>query len=211
MAATANHAVFCITPPVQPIWLFLPALATPVLAVVALYFAWQNIRNARALGRQKATLDLIEKRESTDHYRKIVKRFSELRKLPNLVHLHDPDDDSKSDREILLSCVNHYELVAIGIRQDILDATIYRAWMEGAFVRDWNAVADWVQRERWKQSDNGQWTYRKSVFEHFQWVACSWSPDARRLNEMTSPPPDAPSGPGDEPLPRPTDEVTLKR
>jgi Domain of unknown function (DUF4760) len=43
--------------------------------------------------------------------------------------------------------INHYELVAIGIRSNILDERMYRTWMEGPFVRDFNSAADFIQSE----------------------------------------------------------------
>jgi Domain of unknown function (DUF4760) len=139
----------------------------------ALYFARQNILNARDLARNKATLDLIEKRESTDHYRSINQTFSRLRKTVGFAHLNDPTTEADvGDRQAVVDYLNHYEMVAIGIERKLLDATLYRRWMEGAYVRDWNAAVGWVQRERWKTDDSGNWTYRATILKNFQLVAC---------------------------------------
>ncbi|MES2443439.1 MAG: DUF4760 domain-containing protein [Pseudomonadota bacterium] len=172
----------------------------PALVAISVTVAWLALRNARAVARQKATLDLIEKIESDQHYRQITDRFSELRRGIGFSHLNDPAPENRDDRRAVLDYLNHYEIVAIGIRHNILDAEMYRAWMEGVFVRDWNAAAEFIQRERWK-GDATSWTYRASVFEHFQWAATRWSKDATRLSAKTSPPPSRAAGPGDEPLP----------
>lgn len=172
--------------------------------------AWRAFRGTRAIARQKATLDLIEKRESTEHYRQIIDRFSTLRKARGFNHLNDPVEADIADRRMLIDYLNHYELVSIGIRQDILDAKIYRAWIEGSFVRDWNAVAEWVQRERWKKDADGNWTYRNSIYASYQQMACRWSPDAVRLSASSTPPPTETFVGGDEPFPEPIDEVNLK-
>jgi Domain of unknown function (DUF4760) len=191
----------------QPHW---SVFIAPAIASVAAFVAWRAFRGARLIAKQKATLDLIEKRESTEHYRQIIDRFSTLRKNRGFDHLNAPTQDDVPDRRMLIDYLNHYELVSIGIRQDILDSKIYRAWIEGSFVRDWNAVADWVQRERWKQDDNDAWHYRASIYANYQHIACLWSPEAVRLTQDSSPPPASASGAGDDPFPAPTDTVELK-
>lgn len=184
----------------------LPALAAPILGAFALFFAWASIRNARALARHKATLDLIEKTESTDHYRSINRAFSALRRGAGLAHLNDPQNDAdKAARQSVIDYLNHYELVAIGIREGLLDEHLYRAWMEGAFVRDWNAATQWIQRERWQYDEVRSWTYRDSLLANYQAIARRWSPEAVVLDARHSGPPAAPAGPSDEPLPTPAD------
>ena len=184
------------------------AALTPLIGLAALALAARNIQNARELARNKATIDLIEKRESTAHYRMINERFSDLRRGKGFTHLNSPTDEDKSDREAVVDYLNHYELVAIGIQQKLLDTKLYRAWMEGAFVRDWNAAAEWVQRERWKANEDGSWTYRASILQNYQKVALSWSAQAIAL-DATDGPPTTPAGPGDEPLPEPIDLIDL--
>jgi len=190
-----------------PLW---SPFVTPLIAASAAIVAWRALRNTRAIARQKATLDLIEKRESTEHYRSIIERFSKLRKGSGFMHLNDPIDDDVADRQMLIDYLNHYELVSIGIRQDILDARIYRAWIEGSFVRDWNAVADWVQRERWQRNAEGEWRYRDTIFANYQAIACRWSKESRRLSKASSQPPDRPGATGDTAFPEPIDEIALK-
>ncbi len=206
LISAARAVVICVVPS-EPDW---RVYIAPALILISAIIAILAIINARSVARQKATLDMIEKKESTEHYRALNERFSELRKGRGFTHLNDPAAEDKADRRALLDYLNHYEMVAIGIRQGILDDRFYRAWMEGAFVRDWNAAADWIQRERWKLGSNGDWQYRASLFEHYQWVACRWSKEARKLNENASEPPSAGSGASDEPLPLPADEVVLK-
>ncbi|MCB2049655.1 MAG: DUF4760 domain-containing protein [Novosphingobium sp.] len=181
----------------------LSLLVTAVIALLAL-------RNTRSVARQKATLDLIEKRESTEHYRSLSRNFFDLQKGPGFMHLVDPVEKDKAARKAVFDYLNHYEIVSIGIRQDILDEKIYRAWMEGAFVRDWNAAAEFIQRERWKIDEDGNWSYRDSIYENYMHVACKWSPDAIKLDESFSDHPSQPEGYGDDKLPDPTDDIELK-
>ncbi len=75
--------------------------------------------------------------------------------------------------------------------------------MRGPFVRDWNAAVDWVQRERWKRTEQGKWRYYAQVFCNYEAVACRWSSEGVRLNRLYSGPPsdEEAGGPGDERLP----------
>lgn len=170
----------------------------------------RTIKNARTLARNKATLDLIEKKESTDYYRRINETSSQLRQSQGFTHLNDPrTPEDRSDRQAIIDHLNHYEMVAIGIRDDLLDARLYRAWMEGAFVRDWNAASPWIQRERWKHEEDGSWSYRASILQNYENTACAWSKDAIRLGKEHSPPPAMAAGVSDEALPEPIDVITV--
>ncbi len=147
---------------------------------------------------------MIEKVESAPHYRDLHEVFSKHRRQSTFGRLHDPTEDEKDERQSVIDYLNHYELVAIGIRERILDAKFYRNWMESAFVRDWNAAADFIQYERWRWSTvEEKWTYHRQIFGNYQVMANEWSSQAVNLTEATSGPPDAPSGPGDDALPEP--------
>lgn len=178
---------------------------TIVIALLAIYSAtWTAHRVARI----KATIDLIEKRESTTVYRDCNKTFSRLRRGKGFSHLNAPKPEDQGEREDVKDYLNHYELVALGIRKRVLDDGFYRGWMGGPFVRDWNAASDWIQRERWKCNDAGQWEYDDNIFEHFEFIATRWSREARRLKaEPRIPPADVGTGPGDEALPMLGDQV----
>lgn len=147
---------------------------------------------------------MIEKVESTPHYRSQHSVFSYHRRQDSFERLHNPTEEKdRAERQAVLGYLNQYELVSIGIRKEILDADFYRDWMLGPFVRDWNAATTFIQRERWKWSEeNSCWEYYSPLFENFQHIAMLWSDDAIRLNEHYSPPPEEPSGPGDEALPK---------
>ena len=197
--------------PHQPAYIpYLAPGVTLLAATVASIIAVVALRNTRSVARQKATLDLIEKRESPEHYRDLSRTFFELQKGRGFMHLVAPIEADRPTRKKVFDYLNHYEIIAIGLRQDILDEKIYRAWMEGAFVRDWNAAADFIQRERWKCDEQGRWSYRASIYENYEHVAQQWSKEARVLNAQSSSPPEAPAGPGDDQLPEPIDDVQLK-
>ncbi len=207
--AATRAVVTCIAnPPFDWHALIAPGIAA-FGVVVAIGLAWVNIRNARSIARLKATLDLIEKVESSEHYRKRHETFRSIRTEGRFAALENPGDaQTKAQRYEVVEYLNHYELVALGILNRVLDEGMYRKWMAGPFVRDWNAAAAWIQSERWKLEDNGMWSYRAATFGNYQTMARRWSSKATMLTRETSPPPiaaarahDGSLGPGDEPLP----------
>jgi hypothetical protein len=179
------------------------SLLTPAIILVSVIVAYFGVQTARGSMRQRATLDMIEKVESAPHYRSLHSVFSYHRRQDSFSRLHDPQEEKdKSERQAVLDYLNHYELVSIGIRRKILDSEFYRSWMLSPFVRDWNAAAEFIQRERWKWDEQkSKWYYHHPLYENYQFVAESWSPEVIKLNENTSGPPSAPSGPGDESFP----------
>nr|WP_244867505.1 DUF4760 domain-containing protein [Vannielia litorea] len=182
-------------------------LAPAIIGFSACVALW-GIALARKTARERATLDLIEKTESTDHYQTAAALFRQYRTRGALLELADPGADKEADRAVVLNFLNHYELVSIGIVMGFLDRKVYREWMSGAFIRDWNAAREFIQRERWKfDPDKGEWDYNARVFRNFQKIAKRiGGRGALPLDRASWPAPAAPSGPGDLPLPEPEDE-----
>ncbi|MEM6565848.1 MAG: DUF4760 domain-containing protein [Pseudomonadota bacterium] len=159
---------------------------------------------SKAMARKRATIDLIEKVESTPHYRELQSTFVHHREEGTLQCLNDPKNErDRKDRQDIQDFLNHYELVAIGIQTEILDKDIYVNWMGGPFVRDWNAATDFIQRERWKRDDRSPtgFRYHSKLFEAYQAMALEFDKTAEQINHDSGGPPTTPSGPGDAPIP----------
>jgi len=186
----------------------LAPIAILISAVVA-YFA---IRKNAEVARKKATLDLIEKTESTPYYKDLHDTFERIRRTKSFMQIADPQtqDDIKNRRKVQ-AYLNQYELISIGIGREALDTETYQDWMRGPFIRDWNAAADFIQRERWEYvKQSGSWRYNPRLYENYGKVASKWSTEAIALGKKYSSPPEAPSGPGDESLPRGFRRAKLK-
>jgi len=155
----------------------------------------------------RATLDLIEKAESSDHYRTITRVFSELRRHEAFMAVHDPSEQNRPIRLALVAYLNHYETIALFIRRNVLDEETYSAWIQGTLVRDWNSASAFIQRQRWDWDRTSQtWVYDPTIYSQFQWLASRWNPNAAPLTEAYSAPPQTRPTSQDEPLP----EVAIK-
>lgn len=190
------------------------SLATPSVILLSVIVAILGVWRNTAMTKRKATLDLIERTESTEHYWNIYGTFAKYRKGEggsSFSDLNAPGNDAqKKDRKAVLDFINHFEIIAIGIKQGILSATFYRLWMRSIFCRDWDAAADFIWRERWKKTPNGDWLYYKQVFEHFEKRALKWG--ATRSLKKGNPPKDVVGegavGPGDDATGLPPDSST---
>ena len=164
--------------------------------------AVRQINATRYVARMRATLDFIEKSESSDHYTRITRQFSALRRSNTFLTLVDPTDADRPLRFALLGYLNHYETMALFIRKGALDEGAYRDWISGSLVRDWNDASEFIQRERWGWNDASRtWIYDERLFSELQTLACKWSRDAIRLSPTSSPPPEEAPSAADEPLP----------
>jgi len=66
----------------------------------------------------------------------------------NTVGLKQHALKNDADALVVRAVLNQYELIAIGIRHEILDESMFRLFYRGTVLRDWNALADFIQMER---------------------------------------------------------------
>ncbi len=192
-------------------WQPLIAAFSPILIAVSALIALRNIAKNADVNRRRATIDLIEKSESSEHYRRVLKTFKDHfsdqtpEMLERLIVPHGQME--RAIRRRIQYFLNHYELIAIGILGGSLHERTYRSWMMSVFVNDWNLASDYIQRERWKyDADNGAWLYHPRVYEGFEKLARKWGKKCGlkvvRISRETSRPPVVPQGPGDAAVPR---------
>ena len=181
---------------------------SPVAILISGGIALFGISRAAETARKRATLDMIEKSESSEHYQRIHATFRDTLgngvddvKLQQLAEAKtQADKDLRRQIEMFL---NHYELVSIGILEGSLHEGTYESWMRSTVIRDWNTAADYIQRERWRFDDKvGCWTYNGRLWQGFEKIVVKWAKKSgleyRELNKNTSSHPAIPAGPGDK-------------
>ncbi|MEH3146008.1 MAG: DUF4760 domain-containing protein [Methylobacterium frigidaeris] len=136
---------------------FVPAIATLVSVIAAGIYATVTIRNNREIARLKATLDLIEKAESSEFYRDLAVAFRNAlapddptKKTPLDAILRPKNPYEIDQRTKIVFFLNHYELIATGFERGVLDKSFYASSMRGAVVHDWRAAEPFVIALRWK-------------------------------------------------------------
>lgn len=183
-----------------------------IVATGSLIAAIVNIKRNQKLARQRATLDLIEKVETNELYRKMDATFRKCRDNAMLRLIGNPKLNASSEehlkeleaaRQDVMDVLNHNELVAIGIRAGILDEWFYKYWLGGSFVKVWNEASEFIQQERWrKRNDDNAWHYHDEFWHEYQTLARKWSHETKFLDRSSGGPDlTTAGGPGDKPYP----------
>lgn len=117
---------------------------------VSLAMAHRTIETNRRIARMKSTLDLIETAESSEYYQGLYQAFKRFRSDGEFKKVV-LSPRTAEDRKSRLQCwdfLNHYELVAIGIAEGILDEDFYKRWMGYAVLRDFKEGRDLISAAR---------------------------------------------------------------
>ena len=76
---------------------------------------------------------------------------------------------------VVRQCLNHYELVSIGIREGIYDEKIYRRWYNQSVIRDWVATRVVIDLFRKDISKESGFASANRLFAEFDEMARLWS------------------------------------
>src|ERR1043166_5441396 len=114
-------------------------LVTAAVGIGAVAMAAVAVSANREIARNRATLDYIERYESSEFYQKISEAFHSIRKRANgFTDIFDPRDDvTRKLRYSIIQYLNHYENIAIGIQFGTLSEEIYYRAFRTAVVTDW--------------------------------------------------------------------------
>lgn len=148
-------------------------------AIIAACMANNTIKTQRDIARKSATMDLIRATEEQDYYSTILSAYQEMKERNDkgLTALHD---GHVKDRNHVLAFLSHHELIAVGIKEEILDERMYREWMETPYVTVWEEAKIYILKrqeentkayvnfkdlaERWiKERDNNSRKQNKSL------------------------------------------------
>jgi len=144
-------------------------VAVLLSAALAAFGVNRSIHRQREIARTRATLDFILKSESDEFYRSIYRTFeSENKRKNGLVSLLEAE--TESERRCLndvLTFINHYELIAVSIENNILDEAFYKRWMRTSYVDTFDDCRDLICKLR----DSEQ---RDSYFVSFERLANRW-------------------------------------
>lgn len=173
----------------------------PITLTLGITYSINDRQNK--LAAKKNTIDMIERAEHSELLQHNFLLLSDIARSNSFDELVEPSTtEQKVKRNSVFTVLNHYEMVAIGIKNNHFDKGIYRDWMQSTFIRDWIRMQVFVQKLRWVLDDDGRWIYRSSLFSGFNKLAYDWdqSGDVYLLNSKSVGRPSIPLGPGDEPM-----------
>ncbi|MEL6792629.1 MAG: DUF4760 domain-containing protein [Pseudomonadota bacterium] len=162
-------------------WWLTPLILT-ISAATAAYLSVQAIRANRDIARKKASLDLIVQAEATEYFQTLRRAFHSIRNdEAGFEQIFAPTNpEILKQRQAVLSYLNHYELIAMGISDGTLDESVYRNYMRSILVRDWFAAEPFVRHIRAPTPDSGSAVSSAAAFANFEKLAMKCAPDVER-------------------------------
>ena len=157
---------------ISPLW------ASPIILTIAVAVSIFAILKNSEMARKRATLDMIEKAESNDYYLKIYTAFKNATAdEASFKAIYNPGSDMlKEQRNLVIAFLNHYETIALGIKNKILDEDFYRQYFEGTLLRHWKEAEPFVKHLREPTPDSSA----SRAFIEFEKLATEWKTPATR-------------------------------
>lgn len=144
------------------------AAAVIVSAIVGGSIALHSIRTQRGIARKRATLDLLVQKEWDRAYIEARAEFIALRDASSGLAFWAAQEHRNSPQvTIIRNMLNDYELIAVGIREGILDEALYKRWFKTAFLKDMEAAAGFIDLIR-KSAGTA------AIFAEAEWLARKW-------------------------------------
>jgi len=108
--------------------------------------AMKHISSSEQSNRLEVTLKLLIRHQSNQQWVKNRTKFIQLRDAAEGLQKHA--NQTTEDTTIIRKHLNHYELIAIGIKQGILDEEMFRNYYKTTVVRDYTASLTFIEQER---------------------------------------------------------------
>lgn len=139
-----------------------------ISAGVATRIARVNIREQRKISRRRATLDLLSRNEWDGDYLIARNEFVRLKNGSTGLEFWTAKEHEDSPQiGIIRSVLNDYELIAIGIEEDILDEELYKKWFKSAYIKDYDLSADAIAALRERLGV-------PAIYKNFEALAKKW-------------------------------------
>lgn len=114
---------------------------------------------------------MLARKEWDKDYIEARAEFVKLRDAPDGLGFWARPDHKNSPQTITIkNTLNDYELIAVGIREGILDEDLYKRWFKTAFLKDWEAARPFVNAVRVLAKSD-------AIFSEADWMASRWRPN----------------------------------
>ena len=139
-------------------------LLTPLVILGTAVFAWLYHRNISA---KRAVIEFCSKAElGNSEWVSGKPKFGELTNnwSNSLARKQEPEDAS-----VIVSYLNHCELVAIAIQENAMHEEMYKLFRRTAYIRTWSLAKAYIKERR---------QTHKTLYENFQRLAEKWESEA---------------------------------
>ena len=151
------------------------AIAILISAAVGALVAVLTIRHQWRIASLRSTLQFAVEREVHDEYWARMRREAEVL-LEDTAHdqqYWEGQIRTRGDSVVpIRAFLNHYELVATGIRHNIISGPFYAEWAQTVLVKNWDISKNFVAAVR-------EVTRHNRAFREFQHLAEKWQHEVK--------------------------------
>lgn len=158
--------------PLIEFWNIYGSIIVGGAVVVSAIGAIWVVTSSRAVARKRAALDLILHIESDGDLIVARNRFIDIIRSDTKSEVYGREDKRGSDEtKAIRTVLNINELVAVSIRENVIDERVWRKWFNRAFISDYEEMTGYIDEVR-KSRDN------PAIFEALEETALRWKADA---------------------------------
>ncbi|MEX2375766.1 MAG: DUF4760 domain-containing protein [Dehalococcoidia bacterium] len=130
-----------------------------------------SIRAQRNLAKKRATLDMLAQKEWDRDYIEARAEFIKLRDANSgLEFWADKEHKNSPQSNVIRNTLNDYELIAVGIKEGILDEDLYKRWFKTSFLKDMRMAKNYIAAIRQEAGTD-------AIFAEAEWLAQKWADD----------------------------------
>jgi hypothetical protein len=148
--------------------MFEPAFLQSVTIVVSAIGVIATIVWNRIVTRRKTTIEMMLLEQTNPYLLEIRSKYLEIVKSDRFMEMGGREHWLSPHAFPLVSTLNQYEIIAIGINEGTIDAGIYKRYWRTTLVRDWRRCRGMVECNR-------EEFHNPRHFEEFEALAKRWA------------------------------------
>ncbi len=152
----------------------LTPLAIFVSALVAFFGVGSTLRKHDQIAKREYTLDIINQTETSDFYRKNLTNYGSYRERRKLNFDELPITLTTDQTIYVYDYLNHLEMIALAIDNDIIEGSLYRDWFGTVYVTRFAESQAFI-KERQK--------IKPRAYILFESQASKWNKELKVFNE----------------------------
>ncbi|RRN64679.1 DUF4760 domain-containing protein [Caulobacter sp. 602-1] len=112
---------------------------------LAVVIAVWGVVSSRAISRRQATLDHLARLEADGTVQKNRQEFNRLvKEKGDLAEFAAKDKEGTPEQQAILSVLNDFELISIGIQRGIIEPALYKRWQHSNVAQTWKNSQQFV-------------------------------------------------------------------
>lgn len=139
-------------------------IAAAVIGTIAVIVAVWGTISARKIARSQTTFQHLAATEADGSFQKARIKFAEIVRAGDIAKYAEQDQEGHADTQAIVSVLNEYELLSVGIQRGIIDGELFKRLSRSSVIYDWESSQPFVLALRKR-------TGRAILFHEFEEMA----------------------------------------